>query len=773
MNTIHVSFAGNPNSGKSTLFNNITGARQHVGNYPGVTVEKMVGYRNFGDFQLEITDLPGSYSLSAYSEDEKVTRDFLLEHFHPDKVGQQNGPAVVVNVLDASNLERNLYFTLQLKELGVPLVLALNMADIAEARGMKFDLAKLSELLGAPVVPTVGHKGEGINELLQKIVDVATQPKAENAKCDERVVDYGEALEADIAQLVERLPNQNWSPLFKRWMAIKILEKDLPCDFEFQPSVEDPNVAIASRRYDYISELAAQFITANPVNEGKALFSDKLDKLFLNRVLSLPIFLLMMYLVFQLTFTLGAIPMDWIEGGFEALGGWISSFWPEGSESILRDLLVDGIIGGVGGVLVFLPNILLLFLAISILEDSGYMARAAFIMDRIMSKIGLQGKSFIPMLVGFGCTVPGIMATRTLEDRRERLATMFVLPLMSCGARFPIYALLIPAFFAPAWQAPMLWIIYVVGIVLAIVLAKILRVSVLGGEPVPFILELPPYHVPTLRTVGLRILERCWMYLKKAGTVILGISIILWFLTAFPKLPEDMAKDIAAKYPVPEATEVAQADGQAETATADAAPTDAASTEAEKTEPTTADVTPADAEKAEDAKAAPADAEQAKAGEGEEEKPDPVKEAEAQQEAAIAEAALDYSYAGRIGHFIEPAMKPMGCDWKIGTAMIGAFAAKEVFVAQMGIVYKVGDVEEEAGNSALQDAMQKNYTPLTGLCIMLFCLIGTPCIVTVAVMARESGSWGWALAQWGTLTLLAWCVATLVYQIGSACSWGI
>ncbi|MDO4574708.1 MAG: ferrous iron transport protein B [Planctomycetia bacterium] len=601
---IRVVFVGNPNCGKSTLFNEMTGARQHIGNYPGVTVEKMEGSCFFDDYELRITDLPGTYSLSAFSEDERVACDFLkssMESLDPT-------PLVVVNILDASNLERNLYLTIQLREMGTPMLAVFNMADLARKKGMVWDLPQMEDTLQFPIVETVGTRAAGLDELKKRILFMAENPP-------------------EVKKLVLSQPDEKVS-----------------------------DVEAATRRYKYIDDLCTHCVrTSIPV--GRSL-TDRLDAWFLNRYLGIPLFLLMMYLVFQLTFTFGALPMEWLDTGFGMLGDWISSFWPEGSESLLQSLLVDGIIGGVGGVIVFLPNILLLFLAISLLEDSGYMARAAFLMDRFMRKIGLHGKSFIPMLIGFGCSVPGIMATRTLENRRERLATMFVLPLMSCGARLPIYALIIPIFFPTVWQGPVLWGLYLIGIVLAVLLAKILRGTLLKSEATPFIMELPPYHVPTFRTVGTHTLERGWLYLRKAGTIILAISIVMWALTTFPK---------------------------------------------------------------------------------------------------------ERSYAERIGSALEPVMAPMGFDENIGTALIGAFAAKEVFVAQMGIACRVEDADENS--VPLREQIREKYSPLTGFCIMLFCLIGTPCMATVAVMARES-SWKWAIGQWVALTLLAWIVTTLVYQIG-------
>ncbi len=418
--------------------------------------------------------------------------------------------------------------------------------------------------------------------------------------------------------------------------------------------------------------------------ENRHTMSDHIDLVLTHNVLGFPIFMALMYLVFQLTFTLGSYPMDALDLLFQWLGGWISGLWPEASGSLLRSLLVDGVIGGVGGVIIFLPNILLLFLAIALLEDSGYMARAAFIMDRLMHKIGLHGKSFIPMLIGFGCSVPAILATRMLDSRRDRLTTMLVLPLISCGARLPIYALIIPAFFPAAWHGRMLWIIYMIGIALAVLGARLMRSTFFRGETAPLVMELPPYRLPTLKSLAIHMGQRGWLYLQKAGTVILGISIVLWALTSFPRLPE---ADAAGK-------------------------------------------TPAEARQAE----------------------------------------LAYSAAGRIGLALEPVVRPMGFDWRISTALIGAVAAKEVFVAQMGIVFSVGDAEEAPESLRLR--LREAYSPLVGFCIMLFTLIGAPCMATVAVMKSESRSWGWALFQWGGLTLLAYGLTTLVYQVGRMMGWG-
>jgi len=704
--TLTVALVGNPNSGKTTIFNNLTGARQHVGNYPGVTVESKEGVCRHGDTEIKFIDLPGTYSLTAYSADELVARRFII----------QEKPDVIVDIVDSSNLERNLYLTVQLMELGAPLVLAFNMSDQAGARGFNIDTEKLSRLLGAPIVNTVGHKGRGMNELLEAVVASADAAAGNDGRF---TLDYGREIEQEITKITSLLgTNGSFTEEYEpRWLATKLLENDRDIvsiiDSEnIKAQVdksaeriekiigEHPETAIAGSRYGYISGACQESVRSTI--EIRHTISDKIDTVVVNRILGIPIFLGLMYLVFQLTFTLGAPFMDWLEQFFGWLAVGVSGWWPEGSESILKSLLVDGVIGGVGGVLVFLPNILLLFLAIAFLEDTGYMARAAFIMDRVMNKIGLHGKSFIPMLIGFGCSIPAIMATRTIENRRDRLTTMLVVPLMSCGARLPIYALIIPAFFPQAFHGPMLWIIYVIGIVLAIVGAKLLRSTLFKGESVPFVMELPPYRMPTLKGVLIHMWERGWLYLKKAGTIILVISIILWAMTAFPGLPEDKAARFDDDRTAVEALDLSD-------------------------------------------------------------------EARAERIATIdneeSEAALTHSIAGRIGHGLEPILKPMGFDWKIGTALIGAFAAKEVFVAQLGIVYSVGEADEES--ETLREKLQENYTPLIGFCIMLFCLISAPCMATIAVTKRESNSWGWALFQLVGLTVLAYVITVLVFQIGT------
>jgi len=681
--SITVALVGNPNSGKTTLFNLLTGSRQHVANYPGVTVERKEGVCRHGHTRITVVDLPGTYSLTAFSQEEAVTRDFIL----------QGRPDVVVAVIDASNVERNLYLATHLMEMGVPLVLAFNMADVAEARGLVFDLESLSVLLGSPIVQTVASEGTGKAELLDAIASTAgTGPQARSRP----QVWYGQEIEQELATLEKALADKAVplaGPYGPRWVAVKLLEQDPQVtaqvlDAGLGPVLEaslaklrvffreEPAIVMADRRYGFISGACQE--TIQHTAQLRHDVSDLIDTVVTHRVLGLPLFLGLMYGVFWLTFGLGRHPMAWLEGFFQWAGRGLAAHWPQGHAQWAESLLVDGILGGVGGVIVFLPTILLLFLAIALLEDSGYMARAAFVMDHLMHKIGLHGKSFIPMLIGFGCSVPAILATRILEDRRNRLTTILVIPLMSCGARLTIYMLVIPAFFPHAWQGPMLWLIYLIGIGLAVVCAKVLRLTVFQGETTPFVMELPPYRAPTLKSILIHTGQRGWQYLKKAGTVILGISVLLWALASFPRPP-------------------------------------------------------------------------ARALEG-------------LEPAQVRQSQLEYSVIGRLGHWTEPAIRPLGFDWRIGTALIGATAAKEVFVSQLSVVYAVGSGDSRM---SLRDHLRRDYTPLTGFCILLFCLVATPCVATVAATRQEAGAWRWAVLQVAGLTGLAYGLTLTVYQLGT------
>lgn len=679
---ILVGLAGNPNSGKTTLFNALAGTRHHVANYPGVTVEKKEGLCRHGDAAIQIVDLPGTYSLTAYSTEELIARHFIFDK-HPD---------VVVDVLDASNLERHLYLATQLMEMQVPLVLVFNMSDVAKSKGLEFDIEQMQVLLGVRIVEIVASKKQGITDLLDVIVQFAGQKPRTVLK-----VNYGAEIEEELRK-IENLIGQSDETFHEkypvRWIALKLLEADTEVSGWVQSEAvrrqvdesrrhlseifgDQADILIADRRYGFISGACQE--TIKDTVQIRHDVSDQIDAVLTNRYLGLPIFAVLMYVVFYLTFKVGQYPMDWLESLFDWMSATIYHFWPDGTMTALRSLIIDGIIGGVGGVVVFLPMILILFLGIAFLEDTGYMARAAFVMDRIMHKIGLHGKSFIPMLIGFGCSVPAIMATRILENRRNRLATMMVIPLMSCGARIAIYTLFVAAFFPKHLQGPMMWLIYIIGIVLAIICIQLLRKTMLKGDTVPFVMELPPYRMPTLKGLLIHMWDRGWMYVRKAGTVILVLSIILW---------------AAISYPRPSAARLAGL-------------------------------------------------------------------SQKQQESVI----LQYSVAGRVGRLMEPVIKPLGFDWKIGTALIGASVAKEIFVSQLSIIYALGDTADDT--EALQQHLRDDYTPLQGFCVMLFCLITAPCVATVAITRKEAGTWKWAAFQYLGLTVLAYGVTLVVYQTGT------
>ncbi len=690
--TIRIALAGNPNAGKTSIFNALTGSRQHVGNYAGVTVEKREGAYDHGNSRYKVLDLPGTYNLTSYSPEERIAQAELVG----------GDIDVVVAVVDSTALRRSLVFVAQLMQLGSSLVLCLNMSDEARAAGQSLDTKALSRRLGFPVVETVGHRAAGIDELRRAIASAVRSPSRSELTLDEPVEGALVAIERHVVKAgVEAR---------RRWVATKLLLEDETYiaemkrrgpvgvaaiaeaaerrkQLEAQKQLDIPLVIMEA--YNVFCEALLRPALRSELREDARARSDRIDAIVVNRVVGVPIFLAAVYLLFWLTFSVGEIPMGWIEAGFGWLGELVSRAWPEGSDSVLRSLIVDGVIGGVGGVLVFLPNVVLLFLGLAFLEDTGYMARAAFLMDRVMHRFGLHGRSFIPMMTGFGCSVPGIMATRTLENERDRLATMLVLPLMSCGARLTIWMLLIPAFFPPAWRAPMLWLIYVIGVALALALALLLRRSVLRGEDAPFVMELPPYRMPTLRAIVNKMLERSWVYVRKAGTTILAISILMWAAATYPKKESyDVDRAIA---------------------------TGAVMTQAE------------------------------------------VDRARGSED-------LRYSIAGRIGTALEPVLRPLGLDAKLATGLIGAFAAKEVFVAQMAVVYSVG--EGQASTASLQEILRRDYSPLVGFCLMLFLLIATPCMATVAITRRESGSWKWAMLQLGGLTGIAYGLTLLVYQIG-------
>jgi ferrous iron transport protein B len=688
--TLRVALAGNPNSGKTSLFNALTGAGERVGNYPGVTVEKKLArYRDNGH-EVEVVDLPGVYSLSAFSPEERVAREEILN----------GGIDVVVVVVDATNLERSLYLFVQALESGANAVLALNMSDEAEEAGQRLDLRQMRALLGTPIVETVGHKNRGVAELRQAIREAARRPNRGG-----RVI-YGEPLEALIetisARLLRSLP---CGAPPARWLALKFLEDDpdvtkwlAGCAPDAEQALADARRAaapilternvdgpllVADARYAFIAGLLRE-VRLSEMNRDARRSSEAADTVLCHRYFGIPIFLAIMYVLFWVTFRGGEPLTRLLEAGFAHLGAAVGGLWGD-AVSPLRSLLVDGVIGGVGGVLAFIPNIVVLFLGLSLLEDTGYLARAAFLTDRFMHRLGLHGKSFVPLLTGFGCSVPGLLACRTLDNDRDRLTTMLVLPLMSCGARLPIYLLLVPAFFARGWRAPVMWAIYLLGIVLAVALAKLLRATILAGEDAPFVMELPPYRLPTVRSVARRTWQRALAYLRKAGTFILAASILMWAAATYPRLPASSAVSVGAVR----------------------------------------------------------------------EPPAPV---------AVAAAQLEYSAMGRLGKALAPAASMMGADWRVASAMIGALAGKELFVAQLGVVFSMA--EEARHADGLRVKLRAAYTPLQAFCFMVFLLIAAPCLATLIVMRNESGSWKWAALQFGGLTLLGWLLATAIYQVG-------
>ena len=835
-----VALTGNPNAGKTTIFNNLTGARQRVGNYPGVTVEKKEGTFDHEGKEISVVDLPGTYSLTANSLEERVARDYLI----------QECPDVVVQVLDASCLERNLFLAVQLLELELNLVLCLNMVDVAREKGLDIDVHYLSQLLGVPIVETVGSASEGMDTLLSAMVEAAANKNSARTQ-----IKYGREIGEDVDKLVavmeEETGEEKRTPPLG-WLAIKLLEQDplvrqsveedfKTCDKILKTADDacasleelygDPSeIIIADRRYGFISGACQEAVELSI--ESRHRFSDRLDDILAHRVLGIPIFLAVIYAIFWLTFTLGGPPMELIESSVQWFGSNVAQLWPKASDSMFRSLLVDGIIGGVGGVLVFLPNIVLLFMGISFLEDTGYIARAAFLTDWMMHKIGLHGRSFIPMVVGFGCSVPGIMATRTLESRRDRLTTMLVLPLMSCSARFPIYTLIIPAFFPPAYHAPVLWCLYLLGISLAVGLAKLLRSTILAGESIPFVMELPLYRLPTLRGVLIHMWERAKLYVAKAGTIILVASILLWMVQTYP-IPKGAAeresKAIAAaervfqeelnklgrrvltesqRQPI---ISLLQSEHELEECRRDhyehekefikKKDTLAALRKGLKENKVLQEFftlrkellkTHRDYEAIISSNEEVADAKEIRRAtllaraardsalerlakkhqrlfplvvqllNGVEE---PFQEAIAIAQKIRRREELDYSLAGRTGNLLEPVLKPIGFDNRVATALIGAFAAKEIFVAQMGIVAAV-DTEEE-GLGTLRTWLRKRYRPLVGISLLIFCLIATPCVATISATKKESGSWKWALLQLGGLTVIAYVLCLIVYQVGS------
>jgi ferrous iron transport protein B len=724
--SITIALTGNPNSGKTTIFNNLTGTRQHVGNWPGVTVEKKVGNIIHNGYRLRVVDLPGTYSLTAYSIEEIVARRFLVDE----------KPDVVVDIVDASNLERNLYLATQLIELGVKLILVLNMADVAQSRGHQIDAGNLGKLLGVPVVFTVGTKNEGTKGLLDRVVEVVEDRDTVSRHIH---ISYGHELEKEIKNIQDVIwQDPSIGERFStRWLAVKLLENDTAVQdrvnsfggigkqilAQAEASRErltefyqdDPEMILTDQRYGFISGALKEVLKVT--GKTKIDISRQVDLILTNRVLGFPIFIFFVWAMFQVTFTLGGYPMEWIDAGVSWLGALMAGLMPAG---LVRDLLIDGVIGGVGSVVIFLPNIMLLFFCIALFEDTGYLARAAFIMDRVMHLIGLHGKSFIPLLMGFGCNAPAIMAARTLESERDRILTILINPLMSCSARLPVYVLLAGTFFG-ASAGNVIFSIYALGIALAITMGKLFRVTLFRGETAPFVMELPPYRMPTLKSLLIHMWDRSKIFLRKMGGVILVGSILIWFLGAFPRHPELASNYAGDKEPISNIL--------AKELTSESSEQMSGSQEV---------------------KAAPK-------GEGQTE----------------ALARLSQSYLGRLGQVIQPVFGPLGFDWRTSVAVVTGFVAKEIVVSTLGVLYAAGaDVSEES--EALRRSLRDSgMTPLGAYTLMAFVLIYVPCLATVAVISRETNSWKWAAFSIAYSLALAWVVSFFIYQGGRLLGLGV
>ncbi len=704
---INVAMVGNPNSGKTTLFNSATRSRERVGNYGGVTIDAKQGKFSLKGYRFNIVDLPGTYSLTAWSPEELFVREHITSRM----------PDVVINVVDASNLERNLFLTTQLIDMDIKAVMALNMYDEMLEAGDELDHDSLGKMTGIPVVPTIGSKGIGINDLFQKIIDVYED---EDRDMRHVHINYGQEIEKSVGLVQEKIKDQRnfhlTDKISSRFLALKLLEKDLDAGnrisaLENAEEImatanseikrlegalgEDSETLITDSKYGFVSGALRETMKRSPGTRRKR--SEVIDTILTHQFLGFPVFLLFIFIMFQGTFTLGEYPMEWIERLVEVTGGFIEGRMVEGS---FKDLLINGIIGGVGGVIVFLPNILILFFFISLMEDTGYMARAAFIMDKLMHKIGLHGKSFIPLIMGFGCNVPAIMATRTIENRNNRLLTMLINPFMSCSARLPVYVLIIGAFF-PEYPGFVLFGLYGFGIVMAVLVALVFRRLFFRSDDVPFVMELPPYRIPTLKTTLRHMWYKGSLYLRKMGGIILVASIIIWTLGYFPRDRQQLT------FPAGLHCENAES----------------------------------------------------------------VHLAHGIPDAAATGESQENSYIGRIGIFIEPVLAPLGFDWKMGVALISGLAAKEIVVSTMGVLYQA-DTDSHLPTESLGERLRqqkypdgtKVFTTASALSFLVFILLYFPCVAVVAAIRNESGHWKWAAFMVFYTTALAWVMAFIVYN---------
>ena len=725
---ISVALVGNPNSGKTTIFNHASGSRERVGNYSGVTIDSKEAHFVQNGYTFDITDLPGTYSITEYTPEELFVRDHIMD----------NRPDVVINVIDASNLERNLYLTTQLIDMDIKVIIALNMYDELEQKGDRFDHAMLGTMIGIPIVPTVGPRGSGIRELFDTVIEVH---EGRDAVTRHVHVNYGIDIEKSIEK-IETVLCPNYPPeygLSPRYLAVKLLEKDRSIrdyikdtaghpreiiraakeEVEILESElnEDSETLVADAKYGFITGALRE--TYRPAVRPKETVSERIDRILTHPLLGFPIFLLFMWLTFQLTFTLGRYPMDWIQSGVGSFSQMILRIMPSG---LLRELIVDGIIAGAGGVIVFIPNILILFFMISLMEDTGYLARAAFIMDRLMHTIGLHGKSFIPLIMGFGCNVPAIMATRTLESRKDRLLTMLIIPFMSCSARLPVFVLFIAAFF-PAHPGTMLFALYITGIAVGIGTATIMKKTVFRQAEAPFVMELPPYRTPHVKNSLRHMWERGREYLKKIGGIVLIAAILIWALGRFPRTAA-YSQDYGARI----------------------AETSAHYQSLMKNSPRDASL-----------------------GKQMREKINTYKDDREHER-------LEHSYIGMMGKTIMPVLEPLGFDWKMGVSILTGLAAKEIAVSTLGILYHAGRNSPEKSGSLAEvlktqtyaegpRAGQKIFNPLIALGYMMFILLYLPCAATMITMRRESGSWRWPVLSAVYSISMAWFAAFIIHQI--------
>jgi ferrous iron transport protein B len=720
---IIIALAGNPNSGKTTLFNSLTGSRQHVGNYPGITVEKKEGFIEVQDRLLHFVDLPGTYSLTAYSQEELVARNFLAKE----------KPDLVVDVLNAGALERNLYLAVQIMELGIPVILALNMMDEVRQKGLTINTELLSKRLKVPVVETVARQGLGKDLLIQNIIELADSSAGSWTPLN---ISYGPDLDPVLQQMTEKIEQNHFlTNLYPpRWTALKYLEGDdeiralgLKTNKTLARELEQaatriaehcqktlntyPEAIVADYRYGFISSLLKDVIKRDTHKERIAI-SDRIDRVLTHKFFGPLIMALILYAIYKFTFWLGEIPMNWVENLFAWMADTATSLIPPG---LLQSMVVSGIIGGVGGVLSFVPLIALMFMCIAFLEDSGYMARVAYMLDRVFRIFGLHGCSVMPFIISGGiaggCAVPGVMATRTLRSPKEKLATLLTVPFMPCGAKLPVFILLVGVFF-PKNKPTVLFLISMTAWAAALIVSRILRSTIIRGAPTPFVMELPPYRYPTLRGLLIHTWERTWQYIKKAGTVILAISILLWAAMTFPRLPDDQVHKLTQH-----------------------------KTEIER------------------------QIQEVKAQNGDQAIILKLNQLLTQLDANLAQERLRYSLAGRLGTLLEPVTRWAGFDWKINISLIGGFAAKEVIVSTLGTAYSLGQVEvEEPISLADKIARDPSWDVKRAVSLILFILLYAPCLVTIVAIAKETGSWRWALFSMVFNTLFAFVLATAVYQ---------